>query len=155
MIWLITKYLMTAAVVVVVSEVAKRSDKLGALIAALPLVTLLALDLVENCPWRRSALVADDAVILESRNGVLLARSSERIAGLVELRGFGVVRLRRHAAVEIVAAFDLEAGFERMPEPRRFEAAGGSAPVYPFRPDRPAASAALRVALRTICGGQS
>ena len=41
--WLITKYLATAAVVVLVSEVAKRSDKLGGFIAALPLVTLLAL----------------------------------------------------------------------------------------------------------------
>jgi F0F1-type ATP synthase assembly protein I len=43
MMWLITKYLATAAVVVLVSEAAKRSDKLGGLIAALPLVTLLAL----------------------------------------------------------------------------------------------------------------
>jgi hypothetical protein len=43
MTWLVTKYLLTAAVVVVVSEVAKRSDKLGAFIAALPLVTVLAL----------------------------------------------------------------------------------------------------------------
>jgi F0F1-type ATP synthase assembly protein I len=43
MMWLITKYLATAAVVVLVSEVAKRSDKLGGFIAALPLVTLLAL----------------------------------------------------------------------------------------------------------------
>lgn len=41
--WLITKYLITAAVVVAVSEVAKRSDRLGALIASLPLVTLIAL----------------------------------------------------------------------------------------------------------------
>lgn len=43
MAWLITKYLMTAAVVVLVSEAAKRSDKLGGFIAALPLVTILAL----------------------------------------------------------------------------------------------------------------
>lgn len=43
MAWLITKYLLTAAVVVLVSEFAKRSDKLGGLIAALPLVTVLAL----------------------------------------------------------------------------------------------------------------
>jgi len=41
--WLIAKYLITAAVVVAVSEIAKRSDKLGGLMAALPLVTLLAL----------------------------------------------------------------------------------------------------------------
>ena len=43
MAWLIAKYLTTAAVVVLVSELAKRSDKLGAFVAALPLVTLLTL----------------------------------------------------------------------------------------------------------------
>jgi F0F1-type ATP synthase assembly protein I len=43
MTWLITKYLITAAVVVLVSETAARSDKLGGLIAALPIVTLLTL----------------------------------------------------------------------------------------------------------------
>lgn len=43
MYWIITKYCITAAVVVLVSELAKRSDKLGGLIAALPLVTLLSL----------------------------------------------------------------------------------------------------------------
>ena len=41
--WVIVKYMLTAAVVVIVSEVAKRSDKLGGFVAALPLVTLLAL----------------------------------------------------------------------------------------------------------------
>jgi len=41
--WIITKYFLTAGVVVLVSEVAKRSDKLGGLVAALPLVTVLAL----------------------------------------------------------------------------------------------------------------
>lgn len=43
MLWLVTKYLITAGMVVAVSEFAKRSDRLGALIAALPLVTLLTL----------------------------------------------------------------------------------------------------------------
>lgn len=41
--WLITKYLITAGLVVLISELAKRSDKLGALIAALPMVTVLVL----------------------------------------------------------------------------------------------------------------
>ncbi len=40
---MITKYLITATLIVLISEVAKRSDKLGGLIAALPLVTLLTL----------------------------------------------------------------------------------------------------------------
>jgi len=43
MAWLITKYLITAGVVVAISEAAKRSDRLGGLVAALPLVTFLAL----------------------------------------------------------------------------------------------------------------
>jgi hypothetical protein len=43
MLWVVTKYLITAGVVVLVSEFAKRSDKLGALVAALPMVTLLTL----------------------------------------------------------------------------------------------------------------
>lgn len=43
MTWLITKYLLTAAVVVLISEAAKRSDRLGGFVAALPLVTFLAL----------------------------------------------------------------------------------------------------------------
>lgn len=43
MAWIITKYAITAALVVLVSEVAKRSDRVGALIASLPLVTLLTL----------------------------------------------------------------------------------------------------------------
>jgi F0F1-type ATP synthase assembly protein I len=43
MAWLATKYLITAAIVVLVSEVARRSDRLGGLIGALPLVTVLAL----------------------------------------------------------------------------------------------------------------
>jgi hypothetical protein len=41
--FLLIKYLSTAAIIILVSEVAKRSDKLGALIASLPMVTLLVL----------------------------------------------------------------------------------------------------------------
>lgn len=57
MTWLIVKYLSTAAVVVLVSEFAKRSDRLGGFIAALPLVTLLALIWlhVENQPAEKIA----------------------------------------------------------------------------------------------------
>ncbi|HEY8119168.1 MAG TPA: DUF3147 family protein [Methylophilaceae bacterium] len=41
--YLIMKYLVTAGMVVLVSELAKRSDRLGGFIAALPLVTVLTL----------------------------------------------------------------------------------------------------------------
>lgn len=57
MAWIITKYFLTAAVVVLVSELAKRSDKLGGFVAALPLVTVLALIwlYVENQPQAKIA----------------------------------------------------------------------------------------------------
>ena len=41
--WIITKYVVTAGMVVLISELAKRSDRLGGFVAALPLVTLLTL----------------------------------------------------------------------------------------------------------------
>jgi hypothetical protein len=43
MAWIITKYLLTAGLVVFISEVAKRSDRFGGFIGALPLMTLLTL----------------------------------------------------------------------------------------------------------------
>jgi hypothetical protein len=57
MAWIITKYILTAAVVVLVSEIAKRSDRLGGFVAALPLVTILALIwlFVENQPQQKIA----------------------------------------------------------------------------------------------------
>ena len=52
MAFIITKYLLTAGIVVLVSELAKRSDKLGAFVAAMPTVTLLVLLwlFIENQP---------------------------------------------------------------------------------------------------------
>lgn len=43
MTYVIIKYFVTAAVVVLVSEFAKANDKLGGLVAALPLITVLTL----------------------------------------------------------------------------------------------------------------
>ena len=40
---LVIKYAVTAALIVLVSELAKRSDKLGALISSLPFVTLMVM----------------------------------------------------------------------------------------------------------------
>src|SRR3546814_19873324 len=59
--WIITKYALTAATVVLVSEVAKRSDKLGGLLPELPRITLLppiclslakqSPEKIDNPPW--------------------------------------------------------------------------------------------------------
>ena len=61
MAWLFSKYLISAALVVFVSEAAKRSDKLGGFIAALPLITFMALIWlhVEKQPEQKSSLLKD------------------------------------------------------------------------------------------------
>ena len=43
MLQIIIKYLVTAGIIVLVSEVAKRTDKVGALIASLPFVTIMVM----------------------------------------------------------------------------------------------------------------
>jgi F0F1-type ATP synthase assembly protein I len=43
MAWLVTKWAVTAALVVALSEVAKRYERLGGLLAALPTMTILAM----------------------------------------------------------------------------------------------------------------
>ena len=55
--FIISKYLITAFIIVFVSEIAKRSDKLGALISSLPLVTILVLMwlYIENQPINKIA----------------------------------------------------------------------------------------------------
>ncbi len=55
--WIISKYAITAGLVVLISELAKRSDRLGGLVAALPLVTVLTLVwlYVEQQPTARIA----------------------------------------------------------------------------------------------------
>ena len=55
--YVIIKYLITAGVVVLVSELAKANDKLGGFIAALPLITLLVLIWlhIENQPMTKIA----------------------------------------------------------------------------------------------------
>lgn len=115
----------------------------------------LALDLIHTCPWRRSALVADDVVILETRfeNGsrIVQARAPQPIAGRIEARGFGPVSAPTAGLARLVVGFDLAATPERVPAPGA--PAGfrvSDFPVYPFRLDAPAPAARLRAAVRSI-----
>ena len=43
MTFILTKYLITSFIIVLVSEVAKRNDKIGALISSLPLITIMVI----------------------------------------------------------------------------------------------------------------
>jgi HPr kinase/phosphorylase len=67
---------------------------------------------------RGAALVADDRVVLEARGGALVARPPEAIAGLIEARGVGLLRLPWVPEAAVALAVDLDrAPAARMPQP--------------------------------------
>lgn len=93
----------------------------------------LALALID----RGAGLIGDDAVTLSREGDALIASSPPNIAGLLEVRGIGLVRV--HVAAPAPVALVLELGgsaTERLPEeplPRR-AIAGVAVPVLRFDP---------------------
>lgn len=80
----------------------------------------LALDLVERRTAAGSfaALIADDRVHLSAAGGRLIARRPGRIAGLIEVRGVGILPVPSEAAAVIRLVIDLEPAesVARLPE---------------------------------------
>jgi HPr kinase/phosphorylase len=80
----------------------------------------LALRLIE----RGAKLVSDDRSELFLRDGALFARAPERLAGLMEVRGLGIVALPHATEARIALAVEsVEPGYvPRMPQPEKFMA---------------------------------
>jgi HPr kinase/phosphorylase len=82
-------------------------------------------------------LVADDRVHLESVNGRLLVRPAEKLAGLLEVRGLGILRFAYEPCAVVGLVVDLAApDAERMPpsEARQTVLAGIALPRLPVAP---------------------
>ncbi len=97
---------------------------------------------------RFARLVADDRVYLEAVSGRLLARSPEALAGLIEVRGVGVLRTAHEACGVIGLVVDLAApDAERLPnaDTRRTEISGIHLPRLPVAKDSAALPAVLAV----------
>jgi Ni2+-binding GTPase involved in maturation of urease and hydrogenase len=85
----------------------------------------LALRLID----RGAVLVADDQVELTRVGDGVFAAAPATIAGLIEVRGVGIVEQPAVAGVPVAMAFDLAALPERLPEPTTREFAGVALPV--------------------------
>ena len=109
----------------------------------------LAFDLIEAA--RAGALlfaklVADDRVHLEPAAGRLLARPAQALAGLIEVRGLGLLRLAHEPSAVVGFVVDLAAAdAERLPppEPRQIEIEGIFLPRLAVAPGAAALPAVL------------
>ena len=92
---------------------------------------------------RGFVLVADDQVMVEGR----IARPVPRLAGLIEVRGLGILRVTHASEATLALALALGTPPERLPSPA--EAIVASVPLLAF--DGWTASAALRAAMALDC----
>jgi len=108
----------------------------------------LALRLVDG----GALLVADDQVLLAAEGGRLVARPPRGLAGLLEVRGVGILPVPtvEEAPVLIVADLAAPGEVERLPETDMRELAGVAVRHLRIAPFEASAPAKLRLAAATV-----
>ncbi len=110
----------------------------------------LALRLIDG----GAVLVGDDYCAFTVRGGTLLAGPQPALAGLLEVRGVGIVRLPHLAEAVVRLIVDLVPGgpVERLPESREATLFGVPLPVLTLDPFETSAAAKVRLAVRLATG---
>jgi len=106
----------------------------------------LALRLIDGGGY----LVADDQTWLAVDAGRVVARPPETIAGLLEVRGLGLVRLPYRASASLSLVVDLVGDgtvIERLPEPSHVDLMGIAVPRIDLAPFEASATAKVRLAV--------
>jgi serine kinase of HPr protein (carbohydrate metabolism regulator) len=108
----------------------------------------LALRLIDT----GARLVADDQVELRRAGGRVLVRAPAAIAGLMEVRGVGILQLEplREAALAMCVDLVPSVEVERLPEIRCEDVLGLAVPSIALSPFEASAAAKLRFALRAF-----
>lgn len=104
------------------------------------------------------ALVADDRVDIEARPDGPVASAPAALAGLIEVRGIGIVRLARTlpcARVALAVTLASRLAQERLPEPATTALAGHAVPTVAVDPEAASAVARVRLALDVVTGRAS
>lgn len=110
----------------------------------------LALRLID----RGAVLVADDQVLLRREGDRLLAEAPDILAGLLEVRGVGILKFPYRAPAPVGLVIDLvaPAEMERMPEPETVSLLDKSIPLYRFSAQEAAAPLKVRLAVQHAAG---
>ena len=106
-----------------------------------------------HIPFAR--LVADDRAFVEARHGRLIVRAPPALAGLLEVRGFGIRRLAYEPVAVLGLVIDLAVGdADRLPASEAAETtiAGVTLPRLAVGPSRPALPALLAI-IHTAAAG--
>ena len=107
----------------------------------------LALRLIDQ----GAMLVADDQTELQRRGDTLEMTAPSPLAGLIEVRGVGIVPVPHveRAALSLVVDLVPEPAVERLPEPRSCAFEGVVIPLLALDPFAASAPAKLRLALKS------
>jgi len=99
-------------------------------------------------------LVADDQCELRPAGNRIIVRSPPTIAGLLEVRGLGIVRVDALAEALVALLVDLVPPdrLERLPRRRTERIHGVELPVIAMTPFEASAAAKLRLAVRAFTG---
>ncbi len=111
----------------------------------------LALRLIDG----GARLVADDQTLLRRVGSRVVATAPAAIAGLLEVRGVGLVRIDVAEAAPLVLIADLvlSGGVERMPDQRVETILGVAVPAFELAPFEASAPAKLRLLRRALAAG--
>lgn len=113
----------------------------------------LALRLIDE----GACLVADDFTDIECKDARLVAHPPPAIAGLLEVRGMGIVELIPAGPTTLAACVDLVTAdvIERMPcaETAAIGTFGQLVPLFRLAPFESSATAKVRLAVRLCTGG--
>jgi HPr kinase/phosphorylase len=105
----------------------------------------LALRLID----RGARLVSDDRLAVERHGDVLIGRAVDSIAGLIEVRGLGIMRINHCVSTRLglVVALGCAGPLPRLPEHLTYELLGVALPYLELDPRTPSACAKVRLAL--------
>lgn len=107
---------------------------------------------------KTAQLVSDDQVVVRREGGGLIATPPDRIAGLLEVRGLGIMPVPHLAESRLSAAIRLvpQDEIERLPDPGTafFKLLGIDLPMIEIDPKLPSAPARVRAAADWLAGAE-